>query len=242
MNINTAVFVHNYLTEYFCESEDPISPPGVKDMGLLESAVKRPFSSAGGQDAFPDTFEKAAALFHGLISNHAFYNGNKRTALLATLYFLSDNGWLLDKCNDDEMFEFTRKIAAHELTQKREDELSEIKKWLENNSRRQVKGEQRLNYKELYEILTRFGLSVIDTGTLLEIRKDELFQTKIIKKGMYGREEYDQNYVSRLRKQLDLTAEYGIDSAIFYGNKGTKEELGEFMRIRSDVMRRLAKI
>ncbi|RKQ59968.1 death-on-curing protein [Vogesella indigofera] len=242
MNISTAIFIHDYLTDYFYNSEDPISPPGVKNKGLLESAVSRPFSSAGGQDAFPDVFDKAAALFHGVISNHSFHNGNKRAALLSTLYFLSDNGWLVDRCDDDEMFEFTRKIAAHEITENREDELYEIKHWLEVNSRRQVKGEQRLNFKELYEILTRFGFSVFEVGNLLEIQKDGFFITRILKKGMYGREEYDQNYVSRLRKQLELTAEYGVDSAVFYGNKGAREELSEFMSIRSDVMRRLARI
>ena len=49
-------------------------------------------------------------------------------------------------------------------------------------------------------------------------------------------------YISELRKRLDLTTDYGIDSLRFYGQKGIADELNEFMRIRLNVMERLAKI
>lgn len=48
MRIGTVEEIHNFLSEYYINSEDPISPPGVKDIGLLESACARPFASAGG--------------------------------------------------------------------------------------------------------------------------------------------------------------------------------------------------
>lgn len=242
MNIETVKFIHEYLTEYFEDSEDPISPPGIKDIGMLKSAVARPFASAGGSDAFPDIFEKAAALFHGIIGNHSFYNGNKRSALLSTLYFLGDNSYVVDRCDDEEMFEFTRKVAAHEISDTRGEELSVIKDWLYRNSRKQIKGEQRLKFIDLRDILTRFGYAVSEDGMQFEITYDGEFITKIIKKGMAGKEEYDQNYISTLRKRLNLTSEYGIDSAMFYGNKGVTEDLNKFMEMRSEVMRRLAKI
>lgn len=242
MNIDTVRFIHEYLTEYFRDSEDPISPPGIKDTGMLESAVARPFASAGGRDAFPDVFEKAAALFHGIIGNHSFYNGNKRTALLSTLYFLGDNSYIVDRCDDDEMFEFTRQVAAHEISDDRDSELEVIRDWFCRNSRKQIKGEQRLKFIELREVLTRFGYDVTEDGMNFEITKYGQFITKILKKGMAGMEEYDQSYISNLRKRLNLTAEYGIDSAMFYGNKGIAEDLNEFMEMRSEVMRRLAKI
>lgn len=242
MNVETVSYIHTYLTDYFLDSEDPISPPGIKDKGMLESAVARPFATIGGKDAFPDVFDKAATLFHGIIGNHSFYNGNKRSALLSTLYFLGDNGYVVDRCSDDEMFEFTRQIAAHELSVDRENEIQEIKDWLSGNSRRQIKGEQRLKFTELRAILTRFGYDLIEDGSYFEIQENNIFVTKIIKKGMFGREEYDQQYISRLRKDLSLTAEYGIDSAMFYGNKGVTEELNQFMEMRSEVMRMLAKI
>ncbi|MNR61509.1 Toxin Doc [compost metagenome] len=52
---------------------------GVKDHGLLESAVHRPQQSVFGEDAYPDLFDKAAALLESLVKNHCFHNGNNRT-------------------------------------------------------------------------------------------------------------------------------------------------------------------
>lgn len=242
MNADTIIFIHEYLIEYFADSEDPISPPGLKNKNMLESAISRPFSSAGGIDAFPSVYEKSAALFHGIISNHAFHNGNKRLALLSTLYFLGENNLIVDRCDDEEMFEFTRKVAAHEICSNRNEEISIICEWFSRNSRRQIKGEQRLRYTELREILVRFNYNIEEAGAQFQITQNGHFITKILKKGMSGREEYDQDYVSTLRKKLNLTADYGIDSSMFYGNKGIAAELNEFMEMRSDVMRRLAKI
>jgi death on curing protein len=65
---------------------------GVKDHGLLESAVHRPQQSVFGEDAYPFLFDKAAALLESLIKNHCFHNGNKRTAYLVTKSFLMLNG------------------------------------------------------------------------------------------------------------------------------------------------------
>lgn len=68
---------------------------GVKDHGLLESAVHRPQQSVFGEDAYPSIFDKAAALLESLVKNHCFHNGNKRTAYLVTKSFLILNGYHL---------------------------------------------------------------------------------------------------------------------------------------------------
>ncbi|MGZ9585681.1 type II toxin-antitoxin system death-on-curing family toxin [Paenibacillus marinisediminis] len=68
---------------------------GIKDYGLLESAVARPQSSAFSADAYPSLFEKAAALFESLGKNHPFQNANKRTAFTALVIFLKMNGYHL---------------------------------------------------------------------------------------------------------------------------------------------------
>jgi death-on-curing protein len=65
----------------------------LRDRGMLESAVSRPMASAFGEDAYPTTIEKAAALLHSLILNHPFVDGNKRTATVAVVYFLEQNGF-----------------------------------------------------------------------------------------------------------------------------------------------------
>lgn len=68
---------------------------GVRDHGLLESAVHRPQQSVMGEDAYPSLFDKAAALLESLIKNHCFHNGNRRTAYTAAKAFLRLNGFHL---------------------------------------------------------------------------------------------------------------------------------------------------
>ncbi len=68
-------------------------PIGVKDRGMLESAVSRPQSSALEEGADETIFEKAAALFESISQNHPFHNANKRTAFTALVIFLKLNGY-----------------------------------------------------------------------------------------------------------------------------------------------------
>ncbi len=74
---------------------------GVRDMGLLASAAARPRASAFGEDAYPSSAEKAAALMHSLARNHALVDGNKRLAWSATRIFHLLNGRDLVMTVDD---------------------------------------------------------------------------------------------------------------------------------------------
>ena len=85
-------------------------PVDVRDVGLLESAVRRPRASMFGQDAYPDLFTKAAALLHSLAGNHPLVDGNKRLAWLATYVFLAKNGIVLD-ANDDRAYALVVGVA-----------------------------------------------------------------------------------------------------------------------------------
>ncbi|EPY1467800.1 type II toxin-antitoxin system death-on-curing family toxin [Pseudomonas aeruginosa] len=235
--------IHNYLVEYFQDSDDPVSPPGIKNEELLASAVMRPFSSAGGSDAYVGVFNKAAALFHSLINNHCFHNGNKRAALLATLVYLGEEGWWVTEPSDDEMFEFTRMAAAHELAEERSLEVSIISEWLKTSSRRRSSGEHPLKLHQLKEILSGFGFEMDDcSGRTIDLYKDGNFALSILQKGGKGKEDYDKQYISKLRKKLKLTTAYGVDSFTFYGERGFDSTLGKFMKLRHKVMRELAKI
>lgn len=64
----------------------------VRDAGLLESAAHRPRAEMFGEEAYPDLFEKAAALLQSLAVNHPLFDGNKRTAALSCFSFLAMNG------------------------------------------------------------------------------------------------------------------------------------------------------
>jgi len=101
---------------------------GVRDMGLLESALARPQATFGQDELYPDLWSKAAALMHSLIRNHPFVDGNKRTALAATGIFLELNGYALTASNE-AVLEFTRQVAVGEMA------LAEMAAWLEAHSR-----------------------------------------------------------------------------------------------------------
>ena len=86
----------------------------LRDRGLLESAVARPQASALGMDAYPDLAAKAAALLHSLVLNHPFIDGNKRTAVLATLVFLDLNGYVV-RWDQREALDFMLRLAQHQV-------------------------------------------------------------------------------------------------------------------------------
>ena len=86
----------------------------VRDLGLLDSAVARPRSSAFGEDAYPSVSMKAAALLHSITNNHALLDGNKRLAWLATTVFLDLNSVAPD-LTDDEAFDLVWEVASTSL-------------------------------------------------------------------------------------------------------------------------------
>lgn len=74
---------------------------GIRDEGLLDSALNTPFQSFGDTDAFPSLQQKSACLCYGLISNHAFVDGNKRIGAHVMLVFLMLNGIELEYTQEE---------------------------------------------------------------------------------------------------------------------------------------------
>lgn len=100
---------------------------GIRDIGLLESAVARPRATFDQVDLYPELFTKAAALFQSLLLNHAFIDGNKRVAITAASLFLLNNGYRLTTTND-ELVEFVMEAVNQRLG------LERISQWLEVNA------------------------------------------------------------------------------------------------------------
>ena len=69
---------------------------GIRDLGLLESALESPFQSYSGEELYPSIQAKAARLCYGLVKNHAMIDGNKRIGCHATLVFLELNGYEME--------------------------------------------------------------------------------------------------------------------------------------------------
>jgi death-on-curing protein len=86
----------------------------VRDIGLLDSAINRPRSSAFGEDAYPSLSLKAAALLHSMTKNHALVDGNKRLAWLSTVVFCDLNGFA-PHLTDDEAFQLVWDIASSQM-------------------------------------------------------------------------------------------------------------------------------
>ncbi|QQD76851.1 type II toxin-antitoxin system death-on-curing family toxin [Curtobacterium sp. YC1] len=86
----------------------------VRDVGLLEAAVARPAASVGGSDAYPTLVEKAAALVHSTVRNHALVDDNKRLGLMLLVVFLGVNGTRLHASND-QAYDFIVAVAEGEL-------------------------------------------------------------------------------------------------------------------------------
>lgn len=99
---------------------------GVRDEGLLESALARPRQKHAHGD--PTTPEMAAAYAFGIARNHPFVDGNKRTALMAAYVFLHLNGFVLDAPEVDAAVTF-RSLAAGEI-----DEM-QLSDWLKANAK-----------------------------------------------------------------------------------------------------------
>ena len=87
---------------------------GVRDEGLLESALEAAFSAFGGVEFYPTKEEKAARLGFNLISNHAFVDGNKRIGMYVMLTFLEVNGIRLD-CSNDDVVEAGLGVASGQM-------------------------------------------------------------------------------------------------------------------------------
>jgi death-on-curing protein len=86
---------------------------GVRDLGLLESAVAQPQAMFGGNYLHQDVFEMAAAYLFHLVQNHPFLDGNKRTGAVAALVFLDFNGIEID-APKGSLYELTIAVATGE--------------------------------------------------------------------------------------------------------------------------------
>lgn len=92
-------------------------PARVRDYGLLSSAAARPATVAFGHEAYPDLWEKAAALLHSLCMNRALIDGNKRLAWASTRVFLALNEVPLHDVEVDAAESFMLGVAGGQLTE-----------------------------------------------------------------------------------------------------------------------------
>ena len=100
---------------------------GVRDVGRLEAAIASQHQEVFGSQVYKTVFDKCAALCRGIIADHPFVDGNKRTAILTTLTFLLLNNITLNT-TDKALEDFAVKIANEKL------DVNEIADWFKKNS------------------------------------------------------------------------------------------------------------
>lgn len=107
---NQILFLHQKILEHSGGS------PGVRDQGLLESAIYRPQATFGGEDLYPSLVSKVAALTYSLVKNHPFVDGNKRTAYEAMRLTLLLNGYDI-LATEQEKFNVMMRLAESHLNE-----------------------------------------------------------------------------------------------------------------------------
>ena len=96
---------------------------GVRDANLLDSALKSPFQTFGGNELYPDILDKASQLCYSLIENHPFADGNKRIGVHLALLFLKLNAVDLEY-SQQELVDFGLGVASGKISK------GEVKAWL----------------------------------------------------------------------------------------------------------------
>lgn len=102
---------------------------GVRDVGLLLSAIERPLARFGGKELYKTVFDKAAVYVDSLARHHVFIDGNKRTAIAAAVRFLFINRITLNASNTD-VVAFMLRVVVKKLS------LKQIATWLARHSKR----------------------------------------------------------------------------------------------------------
>lgn len=108
LSVDDVLTLHHLQIEHFGGQH------GVRDRGLIESAVAMPMASFGGADLHPDLFDKASAYLFHLAQNHPFIDGNKRVAAAAGIVFLNANGFEL-KANQIDYANLVLDVAQGKL-------------------------------------------------------------------------------------------------------------------------------
>lgn len=103
---------------------------GIRDKGLIQSALAQPFATFGGELLHSSIYLMAAAYLLSLARNHGFIDGNKRTAVVVARVFLYINGFLLQP-DEDEFYEIVDAVAQGKLSK------AELAEFLERNSIRE---------------------------------------------------------------------------------------------------------
>lgn len=260
--------IYGAVVDDFAAAEDPISPSGVRSADLLESAVGRQWVSHGGRLKYPEPTANAATLTFGLVCDHPFHNGNKRSALVAMLAHLDRNGLCLQGVSQDLLYDFVLSIADHTVPTwsrfirkerrrpgrpRTDSEVAAIAHWLRKRVQPIRRGDRPIRYRTLRQILPRFGFEL---GTIMSGNRVEVLEVIVEPPNLLRRQarevrrrigyigycdegtDVSLKDLKNLRRMCGLTEEGGVDSDSFYTGA---EVVDAFVNRYRTVLRRLAR-
>lgn len=258
LSVEEVCRIHDALALDFALSDDPIDPPGVRDKGLLESAVSRPHTSLGESDKYPTVEMAGSALLHSLVLNHPFHNGNKRTGIVSLLVFLDANKFI-PTCAQEDLFRLVLRLAQRSLVSVRDAsqadrEVLALAEWIKQNSRQIAKGERPMPWHRLKRILRSFDCEY-DTphgvGNRINISRSDTVKVRSFPKRIkrvqrtvqvqYAGDgtEVTKDTLNYIRQQLCLDERSGYDSRVFYE---ADAEPDDFIQQYRTLLRRLARL
>lgn len=240
LDVRDVLKAHFLIAEHFYLEGAGLGGLGPRDINLLHSAVGRQQTSFGGQSKWTDKFDISATVFYGLIKNHPFYDANKRTAFLSTLFLLTRLGYC-PTVDEKEFEDLTVLIADNGLEKfnrfkdlvksKSEDpEIKFISWYLRNNTRVIDKQNYAITFNDLQRILSSYGFALDDPrGNYIDIVKIQRKKTLLgfgkevehkIRLGQIGfprwTAEVSKSAIKTVREVTDLTHKEGVDSSAFF--------------------------
>ena len=248
LTLEDVIAVHDALVENFSEDSDPISPPGLRDINLLISAIERPKTN---HLKYPTVEMAGAALVHSIVLNHAFYNGNKRTGLVSLLVFM-DKNLLWPECSKKQLFDLMLDITHHmhvprDCDSSDDREVFKIAERIVKYFRPTRKEEWPIAWIKLKRILKSFDCEMelaVGVGNRINLsRYDERSRFRKLLKAQvaYGGDgtEAAVNTVHHIRKKLKLDEANGYDSKTFYEAASRPDN---FIQDYRTLLRRLARL
>ncbi len=261
LSVDDVVAIHSRVATDARRSDKPIAVMSglgidatVKDRGLLESAVGRQFAGMADRLFYGSPLENAATLMYGLAKNHAFHDGNKRTALVSLLNHLDRNHWSLVDLKWHEVEAMVLELVVGDLpsrpklkhavaniTINTERDFRALVEWVRQNTRQVQRGERRMTFDELNAIIKHHGYELTSPNGHSASIVRESTQTKRNLLGRRvpvqvrqhvgtigypgGKREIGIIDIKRVRKFCRLTEEYGVDSAAFYDEAVILDEI-----------------
>lgn len=122
ITIEQLLMLHAAALELFGGGE------GIRDIGRLDAALATQTQEVFGEELYPTLFLKAAALLRGIVGDHPFADGNKRTAMLVGITLIEINGHLFS-AQKGEIEDFAVRVAVEHLS------VEDIAVWLERHSK-----------------------------------------------------------------------------------------------------------